>query len=305
MPLSIVQVGPGFVSEVEAVDLRRLSDTELGKLLVELRSAAVLRIRGQALDIEGFLAFAGRFGELDDAPDSAFRGDHPKLAVVSNIIRDGRAIGSLGAGEARWHTDMSYQPLPPRASILYAVQVPPDQGDTWFVDMEQAYRQLPDWLSERVAGLSCKHDGTRNSTGALRPGFRVDADYTDEDRPGAVHPLVIAHPVTGRPALYLGRRLNAGIPELSRNASERLLDALWAQVADSPAIWVQRWQAGDVLIWDNQRVMHRRDAFDPAAERLMHRAQVRGQGPLAAFDGAESAVRVRRLRHRSLDGAPA
>src|SRR3546814_4199541 len=103
---------------------------------------------------------------------------------------------------------MSYAEVPPKASILYAVEVPPAGADTGFLSMYRAYETLPQDVKRRIQGLHCKHDATRNSVGEVRHGFKESYDDPHE-MPGAVHPLVRRHPATGRKALYLGRRRNA------------------------------------------------------------------------------------------------
>ncbi len=197
--------------------------------------------------------------------------------VVSNVIEDGKAIGQLGAYEAIWHTDMSYVQEPPSASALYALEVPSEGGDTGFCNMYRAYETLPDELRRQAARLLCRHDASRNSAGELRRGF-VDASDPSQTI-GAEHPLVRTHPVTGRQALFLGRRRNAYIPGLPLTASESLLDALWAHATKDEFTWYQQWRAGDLILWDNRCVMHRRDAFDPATRRVMHRTQIKGDRP--------------------------
>jgi taurine dioxygenase len=170
---------------------------------------------------------------------------------------------------------MSYKDEPPVASLLHAIEVPPEGGDTGFANMYLAYETLPDDLRRRLATLVCKHDASRNSAGELRRGF---AEVTDpREAPGAVHPLARTHPVTGRKALFLGRRRNASIPGLPLAESEDLLDRLWAHATRPDFTWYQRWRVGDLLLWDNRCTMHRRDAFDPATRRLMHRTQVAGE----------------------------
>ena len=126
----------------------------------------VLVLRGQKLNDEDLIAFSRRFGELDWAPvqetGRRFVEGHPELYVVSNVLENGVPIGSLGAGEATWHTDMSYLEVPPKASMLYALEVPPTGGDTYFNNMYAAYESLPEKLKTRIEGLSLKHDGTYN-----------------------------------------------------------------------------------------------------------------------------------------------
>jgi taurine dioxygenase len=201
------------------------------------------------------------------------------VAVIASIKKDGKAIGGLGSYELVWHTDMSYNPLPPRASLLYALEVPPDGGNTGFLNMYAAYETLPDDLKRAVEGKTCIHDSSRNSAGELRKGFQTTHDVSKT--PGAVHPLVRLHPVTKRKALFLGRRPGAYIHGLGIEESEKLLDAVWAHATQERFAWYQKWRIGDLVMWDNRCVMHRRDAFDESLRRLMHRTQIVGEPVLA------------------------
>jgi taurine dioxygenase len=174
---------------------------------------------------------------------------------------------------------MSYNPLPPRASLLYALEVPADGGNTGFLNMYSAYETLPESVKRAVEGKTCIHDSSRNSAGELRQGFQRTLDV--RQTPGAVHPLVRRHPVTGRKALFLGRRPGAYIDGLSVEESEKLLDAVWAHATQECFAWYQKWRIGDLVMWDNRCVMHRRDAFDESLRRLMHRTQIVGEPVLA------------------------
>ena len=243
----------------------------------------VLLFRDQELTDEDLVAFSRRFGGLDEAPvqetGQRFVEGHPEIYVVSNVVRGGVAIGSLGSGEAVWHTDMSYLPDPPKASALYALEVPPRGGDTSFCSMYAAWDELPDPVRRRIEGLRVKHDGTYNSGGYPRQGVTP----TDDPRtsPGTFHPLVYVHPETGRRGLYLGRRRNAYIEGLSLDDSNILLDEIWAQATRESLTWRHRWRVGDLVLWDNRCTMHRRDAFDPAARRVMHRTQIKADSRAA------------------------
>ena len=135
---------------------------------------------------------------------------------------------------------MSYLDDPPKASMLYAIEIPPAGGNTSFCSMYAAWETLPAALQQRCAGLRIKHDGTYNSGGYLREGVTA----TDDPRssPGAVHPLVCRHPESGRQGLYLGRRRNAYLVGLELAESEALLDALWAHVDDPALAWTHVWR---------------------------------------------------------------
>ena len=167
---------------------------------------------------------------------------------------------------------MTYVKIPPPASVLLGVEIPEQGGDTYFADQNAALNALPDALRHRVQGLTIKHDAAHTSVGSLRPGFEPFDD--PRDAPGTVHPIVITHEETGKQTLYLGRREWACIPGLSLKQSEALLDELWSYAALDTNVWRQIWQPDDLIIWDNRRVLHRRDDFDQNARRLMKRCQV-------------------------------
>ncbi|HYZ33714.1 MAG TPA: TauD/TfdA family dioxygenase [Crenalkalicoccus sp.] len=268
-------------AEIRGADLSQLDDTTFAAIKQAWLAHKVLRLRGQRIDDDALADFSRRFGPLDKAPITRTGRPHqpsrPEVTVISNIVVDGEPIGGLGAGEAEWHTDMSYNEVPPAASVLYGIEVPEGHGNTWFCDMEAALAALPATMRGRIAGLSCKHDATRNSAGELRAGYAES--YSPEELPGAVHPLVRTHPETGRKSLFLGRRRNAHIMGLPQEESQGLLDELWALATQPVFTWVQQWKAGDVVIWDNRCVMHRRDPFDPSLRRLMHRTQIQGSRP--------------------------
>jgi taurine dioxygenase len=282
LELNVRPTGTALGADIEGIDLGAgLSPELMAGITQAWGDHLVLRFRRQRLSDDDLLRFSRQFGELDWAPIAATN-DAPEgreyVMVVSNVVENGKAIGQLGAYEAVWHTDMSYIPDPPMASALYALEAPPSGGDTGFCNMYLAYDSLDTELRREVAGRLCRHDASRNSAGELRRGF---ADAPDPSETiGAEHPIVRTHPMTGRKALFLGRRRNAYIPGLPVADSEALLDALWQHATRPDFTWYQQWQVGDLILWDNRCVMHRRDAFDPAMRRIMHRTQIKGQRPL-------------------------
>lgn len=274
--LDVIPTGGPLGADIRGVDLREIDDATFAAILAAWHEHSVLRFRGQDLDDDALVSFSRRFGRLDMAPTGRggrpYNVSRPEIAILSNIVVDGKAIGALGNSELVWHQDMSYEALPPKASLLYGIEVPERGGDTSFYSLYRAYDALPKALAARIEGLTCKHDATRTSAGTLRAGY--DESYTNEDRPGAVHPLVVRHPATGRKALYLGRRPNAWIVGFNDTESDALLDELWAHIHAHDFTWTQVWQPGDLVIWDNRCTLHRRDPLNPAMRRLMHRTQV-------------------------------
>ena len=282
--IRIVPTGRHVGADVIGVDLSQpLSAAVFEAVFDAWMAHHVLRFRGQTLNKEQLLEFSARFGELDKAPIN-IKGEpwiagYPNLAVMSNIIVDGQPVGSLGYGEAVWHTDMSYNDVTPSAALLYALEVTRAGGETGFLSMYHGYETLPPDLKSAIEGRQIKHDASRNSAGELRKGYK---DVTDpRETPGAVHPIVVRHPITGRLALYLGRRPLSYVVGLPLEESEGLLDRLWAHATQESFAWFQKWSVGDLLIWDNRCVMHKRTAFDPNERRFMLRTQVKGVRPAA------------------------
>jgi taurine dioxygenase len=277
-PIDVVPTGKALGAELRGVDLKSLDDAQAAEIMRAFHRHQVILIRHQTLGDQDLIAFSRRFGDLDWAPiqetGRRFVEGMPEIYIVSNVKVNGEAIGSLGAGEAVWHTDMSYLDVPPMASALYSLEVPPSGGNTSFCSMYAVYDALPAEMKRRIASLKIKHDGTYNSGGFLRQGVTA----TDDPRasPGAVHPLVCTHPDTGRQMLYLGRRRNAYLMGLELAESEALLDELWTFVDRPEFKWEHVWKVGDLVMWDNRCTMHRRDPFDDTARRVMHRTQIKG-----------------------------
>ena len=289
--IDIHPLGAAIAADVAGVSLTKLSDAACRAIEQAWADHPVLRFRGQSLTDADLMSFSRRLGKLDRVPIRAAAGamtDDPRLAVapeavdyvnvISNVKLDGKAIGGLGNYEATWHTDMSYNEVPPMASLLYAIEVPPQGGNTGFASMYAAYDALDAATRARLNGLTCVHDASRNSVRELRRGFAETSDPSQTV--GARHPIVRTHPVTGRKCLFLGRRRGAYIPELDLAEGEALLDRLWAHATQERFCWTQTWQAGDLLLWDNRCVMHRRDEFDDRYSRIMHRTQICGDRPV-------------------------
>jgi taurine dioxygenase len=210
----------------------------------------------------------------------------PELEINSNLGEDGnptRSNSGLGSLEVVWHSDNSYIEAPPIGSCLYALEVPHTTGDTSFSNQYLAYETLPQDLKAAITGKRAKHDASRNSAGVLRPG--VALPKTTADVPGPFHPLVVIHPYTGKPALYLGRRRahpSQFIEGLSDAESAVLLDRLWDHATQERFAWTHHWSVGDLLVWDNRCSMHYRTEVDPTQRRVMLRTQFQGETPTAA-----------------------
>lgn len=265
--------------EVTGVDLSNLTDDERDFILKAYHSHSALLFRGQKLSDEDLIAFSRHFGELEQPPKAQLKKTvpgKPEVYVVSNVKgADGKPIGSLGAGEASWHSDMSSRENPPQAILLYALELPPTGGDTWVASMTAALDDMNHDLRARIEGRFIKHDGTYNAAGLVRHGVEASDDPLTCE--GRLHPAICADPASGKPMLFLGRRRNAHMDGLSLDESETLLDELWEHATKSRYSFAHQWSVGDLLIWNNRSTLHRRDAFDPEHNRVMHRTLIKAK----------------------------
>lgn len=277
-PLDTIALSDAIGAEIRDIDLAHIDDATFTAIHDVWIRFQVLRFRNQKLTDAKLVAFSRRFGELDIAPpnENGTRDveGFPEILVISNVVEDGVEIGSLGSGEAAWHTDMSYIPTPPIGSVLYAWEVPRRGGSTSFLNMYRVLETMPDSLRRKIEGRYIKHDATTNSAGYLRAGTENSDDVRTS--PGTAHPIIITHPETGRDTLYLGRRHRAYVVDMDVDASEALLGELWSHTNQKEFTWHQEWSVGDLVMWDNRCTMHRRDAFDSKDRRIMHRTQIKG-----------------------------
>ena len=204
--IEVIPTGAALGAEVRGVDLRDLDEAAFARVISAWHEHSVVLIRGQSLSDQDLIAFSRRLGDLDWAPvqenGRRFVEGLPEIYIVSNVKVNGEAIGSLGDGEAVWHTDMSYLDVPPKASMLYSLEIPPTGGNTSFCTMYGIYEALPAKLKERIAGLEIKHDGTYNSGGYVRQGVTP----TDDPRHLARRrPPAGVHASRHRPAHALSR----------------------------------------------------------------------------------------------------
>jgi taurine dioxygenase len=263
-------------AEVECGNLAALGDDDRKLIHDAWLEHLFLVFHGQRLSDPDLVDVSRIFGEPEIAAVAPKDGIFHQIAVISNVMEDGKPLGALGAGELLWHSDHSFNERPLGAAMLYALEIPDEGGNTFFGNMYLALDTLPSRLRQRIEGLTIKNDGSLNSAGIRR----TDAVITDlRTYEGPSHPIVRTHLETGYNALYLGRRPNAYINGLEIEDSEALLNELWTHACQPRFAWSHKWSVGDLVVWDNRCLMHRRDSFDSSARRVMHRAQCAGDRP--------------------------
>ena len=284
--MNVIPTGRALGAEITGIDLSKDVSAAARDFIVKAYTEnLVLLFRGQSLSFADLLRLRELFGPpglaanqllglgrkkyyTDDIPD--------EITIISNITdANGKPLGALGSDEAFWHTDSSFTETPISASLLHAIEVTEQGGETAFLNMYRAHDDMPADLAGKISGKYANHSKVHSSNGVKRAEF---ADVTDPSKaPGVKHPIVRTHPVTGRKCLYLGRRLNSYIFGLPLEESERLLDDIWAHTCQDKYVWQHKWRVGDLLVWDNRCTMHHRNAFSPNARRLMHKSTTAGE----------------------------
>lgn len=283
MAIEVRPLSNVFGAEVIGADLARWDDDAQFETIHDafLRHG-VIAIRDQDITPEQHIAFSRRFGTLLIHILAKFHlPGHPELLVLSNRHENDEPVGLANAGH-NWHTDISYWERPPLGSLLYALEIPPEGGDTLFADMHAAYDALPDATKLRIGGLEGVYNYTRNYEKARcknpdRPPLTA-AQLAAV--PTVKHPVVRIHPETGRKALYVNSAHTTGIAGMAEDEAQSLLQELFAFSTGPDFIYRHQWRRHDVLFWDNRRALHHALPYDPKYERHMHRATVEGDRPV-------------------------
>jgi taurine dioxygenase len=272
--LNTRQLHPTLAREIVGLRLwEALDEATVAELRGLYGQHGVLVFRRQALSEAELASFCALFGRLE----RTVRGDWaspvtPEVTVLSNL-RDGfgQPIGGLGDGELQWHSDQSYMLRPATGAALYAVELPPAGGETFWVDLRAACAGLPPRLRAAIDGWHGIFDYAKRLAGY---GREADREISQEQRsltPVVTHALVGTHPETGDPSLYLDSTTTIGIDGMEANSGRALLDEVYASATRDEFVYSHEWQVGDLVLWDNGFTMHRRTPFDPGARRLMKR----------------------------------
>jgi taurine dioxygenase len=282
--LQAVQHDSNVCADIEGFDFDDYEARDIEDLRRSWLQYGVLRFKKTKISDAQQVAFSRHFGEFVIHPKQLQEGghpSHPEILVISNAMKEGKPSGAMGNSEATWHTDTWFYEKPPAGAILRAVAVPPTGGDTYFLSTYLAYDTLPEALKKIVDHRQIFFQNVYDKTGTLRLGKTAPSSRDFREWSGMVHPLVRTHGETGRKALYLGGTAEGTwIVGMPLDESEALLAELWDHTTNHQEVFVQQWDQGDIMMWDNRCTMHRRDSFDPATIRIMHRTTTSGERPI-------------------------
>ncbi len=272
-PLTGADGKHSFGIELSGIDLSRPDDALLGQLAQLWSEQPLVLIRDQLLNEQSLMQLSEHFGELEAVVRKDIHSaSNPEVALISNLYReDGSNIGGLGNDELRWHTDQSYRERPATGAIFFAIEIPPSGGNTRWINTQMAYDALPQNVQERI----------ENAYGLFAYAmYSTDITSQSESRsirqltPDARHPLVLRHPVSGRRSLYFDPTQTYDIDGMEPAQATQLIQQLTAHLQQPQFMQTHQWRMGDVMMWDNARLLHSREAFDPRFPRLAKRTTI-------------------------------
>ena len=271
---------PNFGAEILDVDLRNADDAMRREVVWTFNRRGAIVLRGQKLGPDDLMRFVKMFGEPEDHTQTQFTlPGYPKIFIISNKKVDGRQIGTNFDGIG-WHTDYSYKEEPVMCTMLYAVEVPAEGGDTLLADLCAAYDALSPEYKKRLNNLVLHHS-YKHLQETRTYGYNKMTKDQEEANPDVFHPLIRVHPADGRKALWVSTGTVKGIVGMPNPEGLDLIEELVEFATQDRFVYRHKWRVGDILVWDNRCTLHTGTLFDDDKYvRLAHRLWVKGDRPV-------------------------
>lgn len=280
----VAPLTPSLGAEIIGIDVSRLSDDDFKSLYRHWLRYKVLFIREQQIDLEQLQQFSRRFGELMRLPYIKPHQDHPD---VIRVLKQADEI-NMGVFGGDWHSDFSFLEAPPKASLLFAEELPPVGGDTLWIDMERALQTLPQDLHAELKDKIAIHSGTPYGVANAPPentrfkgSIEIERGNPEADRETR-HPAICRHPETGETSLFINPTYTTRIDDLPNQQSEQLLTDLYQHCTRPEFSCRFKWSAGCITLWDNRNTMHYAVNDYDGYRRCLYRTTIRGEAPLPA-----------------------
>ena len=282
--LELAPLAPALGVECRGIDLSQpQTESTYETIMQAWYDHGLLLFREQTLDPDAHLAFTRRFGDFEIHIRSDYLlPNYPEILVIGNPRENGRIVGHFIPGDGDWHSDLSYFRVPSMASLMYAVKVPPADGETEFAGATAAYEALPDPTKRRLDGLRAVHDYPwfDDKLCAKEPGRKPLSEAKRRLIPPVDHPIARTHPVTSRKSIYVCPDLIRSVEGMPAAEGRALCVELGEHTTQLEFTYSHCWREGDLIVWDNRCLMHRARNFDhDRYVRIMHRTTVKGDIP--------------------------
>ncbi len=272
-----------FGFEVEGVDLATLTNDTFEALVRLWQEHPLLLLRNQNFTEDEMVTLSRRFGRVDVmVRDDMISKRNPEVIYVTNLCQEnGERLGGLGIYELEWHTDQIYRKHPPTGSLFLAIEIPDEGPQTWWCNTQMAFEALPQTLQQELEKYDARCQYGRDKNGGFKRDFNtandertIQVQEIEKRTPPVDHPMVLTHPVTGKKSLYFDPAKTYDIVGMPKERSASLLKELVAHSTRKEFTYKHAWRPGDVMLWDNARLWHRRDAFASAMPRLAKRTTI-------------------------------
>ena len=285
--LEIKELKPGFGAQIMNVDLAKSDDATLDAVVQAFNLHGAVVVRNQNMSPDDLIRFLSKFGTPEGHTLKEFTlPGYPNIYILSNKVVNGKPIGAHNDGVG-WHTDYSYKEYPVMCTMLYAVEVPPEGSDTLLADLCAAYDALPAERRRQLDPLVLHHSYQHFMENREYGRMTLSPELKAEN-PDVLHPLIRAHPVNGRRALWVSTGTVKEIVGMPNPEGLKLIDELVEFVTQDRFVYRHKWQVGDVLVWDNRCTLHTGTLYDDKKyDRLMHRLWAKGDKPIGVSQAAE------------------
>jgi taurine dioxygenase len=278
MALEIKKLADHVGVEVKGVDASKPFDEETLKTVYKAWvDHSVLVLKGQDLTPQQFVEFSRQFGKPIEQNLKHLNVDGcPELAFISSEDRDIHGTGKRIVRGTSWHTDHSYADIPPKATMLYGIDIPAEGGDTQFTSAAAAFDALPEEKRSRLASLRSVHafESSRSPRPMVKRTEQEIAAYPGD----AIHPLIRTNPDTGRKSLYVNTVRSECILDMEEEESNTTLDKIYVHLSQEKFQYRHKWTPGDIVVWDNRSVLHKANG-DYEGKRFLYRIMVEGDKP--------------------------
>jgi alpha-ketoglutarate-dependent taurine dioxygenase len=273
MALETHEMPDGFALEVVGVRLYEIPSAQtVTQITAAWADRGVLVFRRQAISEAELCGFSGCFGELERVVRTDWASQNvPDVGIISSMRNmAGKLIGGLGDGEVQWHSDQSYVANPATGCLLHAVEIPHTGGDTMWANLAWAYAKLPSPLRQAVEGRKGLFSYAKRLAGYGESDQKITAEMRAKT-PDVVHDLVQHNPLTGKASMYFDPTTAIGIVGMPDDEAQAVLKEVTEFCTRPEFVYRHKWQVGDVVMWDNAFLLHRREPFDSNQGRLMKR----------------------------------
>jgi taurine dioxygenase len=277
--------------ELSDIDLSTIDEEQVRLVRDLVYKHHLIAFRNQNISTQKYLEFARKIGRPQIYfQDNYHHPEHPEIFVSSNVLENGKKVGVSGTGRY-WHTDCAFQPEPLSLTLLSPQILPTSIRETYYINMNQVYEELPSDLKAQVDGKYALHEAKWRYKMQACDVDRAAIDILNEVEklaPPTTHPAVITHPISHLPALYISEGFTTGIVGLNHEENKQIIAKLFEFIHQDKYVRTHIWKEGDLLMWDNRMLIHKASSVPKGESSMSYRIGVYDDLPFYLSDRTNS-----------------